>query len=57
MANLAITLRALGHDKEATRLHQEAETELVQRLGETHPLSEATTEWRRIDRDLEPQQV
>ncbi|CAM5441149.1 MULTISPECIES: FxSxx-COOH system tetratricopeptide repeat protein [Streptomyces] len=57
MANLAITLRALGHDKEATKLHQEAETELVQRLGETHPLSTATAEWRRIDRDLEPQQV
>ncbi|WP_406217784.1 FxSxx-COOH system tetratricopeptide repeat protein [Streptomyces canus] len=56
MANLAITLRDLGRDEEATRLHQEAETELIQRQGETHPLSEATITWRRIDRDLEPQQ-
>ncbi|MEU1273826.1 FxSxx-COOH system tetratricopeptide repeat protein [Streptomyces sp. NPDC005799] len=57
MANLAITLRDLGRGTEATELHHEAERELIQRLGETHPLSEATVAWRRIDRDLEPQQV
>ncbi|MFE3853258.1 FxSxx-COOH system tetratricopeptide repeat protein [Streptomyces griseorubiginosus] len=57
MANLSVTLRTLHRDQEAAKLHQEAETELIQRLGETHPLSEATIGWRRIDRDLEPQQV
>ncbi|MET7476461.1 FxSxx-COOH system tetratricopeptide repeat protein [Streptomyces sp. NPDC005648] len=57
MVNLAIILRSLGRDEESTRLHQKAETELIQLLGETHPLSEAAAAWRRIDRDLEPQQI
>lgn len=57
LANLAITLRDLGHDQEAAALHQEAETALVRRLGTTHPLSGAVREWRRVDRDLEPQPV
>jgi len=57
MGNLAITLRALHRDAEAGQLHQEAETELVGRLGDSHPVSESVIAWRRVDRDLEPQQV
>ncbi|MEU1039630.1 FxSxx-COOH system tetratricopeptide repeat protein [Streptomyces sp. NPDC005551] len=56
-ANLAVTVRALGRRSEAAQLQEKAETGLAQLLGDPHPLVESVRSWRRINRDLEPQQV
>jgi tetratricopeptide (TPR) repeat protein len=55
--NLAITLRELGRQEEAVRLQEEAESRLSLVLGDAHPVSESVRVWRRVGRDLEPQQL
>ncbi|MFD0568470.1 tetratricopeptide repeat protein [Kitasatospora gansuensis] len=54
--NLAVTLRDHGRLNEGG-LRSEVLVELVQRLGEEHPLTVAARGWRRISRDLEPQPI
>ncbi|BBC34612.1 hypothetical protein SGFS_059060 [Streptomyces graminofaciens] len=55
--NLAITLRDMGRQEEAVRLQESAVADLSQQLGETHPVTESIRSWRRMGRDLEPQQT
>jgi hypothetical protein len=57
MGNLAVTLRAMDRADEATRLQESAESALSQVLGDVHPVTESVRQWRRVSRDLEPQQL
>jgi MinD-like ATPase involved in chromosome partitioning or flagellar assembly len=54
-ANLAITLHASGRADEATRIQRRVLSDLAMMLGEKHPNVEALRQWRRQNRDLEPQ--
>lgn len=54
-ANLAVTLRASGRTDEATRLQRRVLSDLAIVLGDKHPNVDALREWRRQNRDLEPQ--
>ncbi|TMR12152.1 tetratricopeptide repeat protein [Nonomuraea turkmeniaca] len=54
-ANLAITLRSLGRDDEAADLRAATLVSVSAKLGEAHPCTVALHEWRRVNRDLEPQ--
>ncbi|GAA0410400.1 hypothetical protein Acor_35330 [Acrocarpospora corrugata] len=56
-ANYAITLRALGQTTQSAQVHKEALAAVSARLGEHHPSSLALREWRRVNRDLEPQPI
>ncbi|MFD7706178.1 FxSxx-COOH system tetratricopeptide repeat protein [Streptomyces sp. NPDC059786] len=57
MGNLSISLRGLARHEEAMRFHEAAESALGQLLGDAHPVTESIREWRRVSRDLEPQQI
>ncbi|MFC4058400.1 FxSxx-COOH system tetratricopeptide repeat protein [Planomonospora corallina] len=54
-ANLAVTLQAAGRTAEAERLRDRTLAAKARVLGENHPLLEHLRQWRRINRDLEPQ--
>jgi hypothetical protein len=55
-ANLAITMRALGHGDEAgPLLRQIAEDMARPPLGESHPAILALSQWVLADGELEPQ--
>ncbi|WP_405595909.1 FxSxx-COOH system tetratricopeptide repeat protein [Streptomyces sp. NBC_01410] len=55
--NLAITLRSAGREEEAQQLRTETLASATKQLGVKHPITEAAREWRRVNRDLEPQPV
>ncbi|MER5884982.1 FxSxx-COOH system tetratricopeptide repeat protein [Streptomyces sp. NPDC001941] len=55
--NLAITLRALGREDEARLLRAKVLETTTRQLGVDHPITEACRDWRRLNRDLEPQPV
>jgi MinD-like ATPase involved in chromosome partitioning or flagellar assembly len=54
-ANLAVTLHSAGRAAEATRLQQRVLASLTSVVGENHPNVTALRQWRRQNRDLEPQ--
>jgi MinD-like ATPase involved in chromosome partitioning or flagellar assembly len=54
-ANLAVTLRSSGRVEEAMRFQQRTLADLGMVLGENHPNVDALRQWRRQNRDLEPQ--
>jgi hypothetical protein len=54
-ANLAITCHARGRTAEAERIRERVLEAKARVLGENHPLLEHLRQWRRINRDLEPQ--
>lgn len=55
--NLAITLRAVRRQEEAEQLQRQAESRATRLLGDAHPATESIRAWRRVGRDLEPQQI
>jgi hypothetical protein len=54
-ANLAVILREAGKRAEAESLRDDVLGDLAQVLGEHHPDTVRLREWRRSNRDLEPQ--
>ena len=54
-ANLAVTLHSSGRTEDAARLQQRVLADLGEVLGENHPNVGALRQWRRQNRDLEPQ--
>lgn len=54
-ANLAVTLHGAGRKEEATRVQQRVLADLSSVLGESHPNVAALRQWRRQNRDVEPQ--
>ncbi|MEV7013603.1 FxSxx-COOH system tetratricopeptide repeat protein [Streptosporangium sp. NPDC051022] len=54
-ANLAVTLWSAGHTARAEQLRERLLPIMGRSLGETHPILTQLKEWRRINRDLEPQ--
>ena len=54
-ANLAVTLRAQGRTPEAEQLQRRMLSVMTRVLGENHPMCVHAKQWRRINRDLEPQ--
>ncbi|WP_055712790.1 FxSxx-COOH system tetratricopeptide repeat protein [Streptomyces torulosus] len=57
IGNLSITLRDMQRQEEAERLQQQTESRASVLLGDTHPVTESIRVWRRVGRDLEPQQT
>ncbi|GAA3834397.1 hypothetical protein GCM10022226_64730 [Sphaerisporangium flaviroseum] len=55
-ANFAMTLNLLGKTMEARRLREQVIRAMSRALGDDHPRIADLAAWRRIDRDLEPQQ-
>jgi MinD-like ATPase involved in chromosome partitioning or flagellar assembly len=56
-ANLAVTLHSSGRAQEAARLQQRVLADLGVVLGPNHPNVGALRQWRRQNRDLEPQPI
>ncbi len=56
-ANLAVTLREAGRDREAKDLRAQVLAELSQVLGASHPDVIQLREGQRINRDLEPHYI
>jgi MinD-like ATPase involved in chromosome partitioning or flagellar assembly/tetratricopeptide (TPR) repeat protein len=56
-ANLAVTLREAGQMDEAEQLRDRTLEELGGTLGESHSAAISLREWRRVDRELEPQPI
>jgi tetratricopeptide (TPR) repeat protein len=56
-ANLAVTLRQAGQGDEADRLSERLLSQVAEVLGESHPDTVSLREWRRVDRELEPQPI
>jgi MinD-like ATPase involved in chromosome partitioning or flagellar assembly/tetratricopeptide (TPR) repeat protein len=56
-ANLAVTLHASGLGEEATRIQQRTLADMAVVLGESHFSIAAARQWRRHNRDLEPQPI
>jgi MinD-like ATPase involved in chromosome partitioning or flagellar assembly/tetratricopeptide (TPR) repeat protein len=54
-ANLAITVHLAGRTEEARRIQERALAALAVAVGESHPTVGALRQWRRMNRDLEPQ--
>ncbi|GAA3442259.1 FxSxx-COOH system tetratricopeptide repeat protein [Planomonospora venezuelensis] len=54
-ANLAVTLHALERTAQAERLRERVLAVKARVLGEDHPTLAHLRQWRRINRDLEPQ--
>lgn len=54
-ANLAATMHASGRSADATRVQKRVLANLSGVLGENHPNVTALRQWRRQNRDLEPQ--
>ncbi|MEV1166963.1 FxSxx-COOH system tetratricopeptide repeat protein [Nonomuraea sp. NPDC049784] len=54
-ANLVITLRSAGKNAEAEDLRARTLVMVAAKLGDSHPCTVALQEWRRVNRDLEPQ--
>lgn len=54
-ANLSVTLRAQGRTPEAEQIQRRALSVMTRALGENHPMCVHAGQWRRINRDLEPQ--
>ena len=56
-ANLTVTLRASGQEKEAEELRARLLADVSRVLGPGHPDIAQLQKWQRINRDLEPQQI
>jgi hypothetical protein len=56
-ANLSITLRQEGRDKDAEELRARILDDFSRVLGAGHPDAAQLQKWQRINRDLEPQQI
>jgi MinD-like ATPase involved in chromosome partitioning or flagellar assembly/tetratricopeptide (TPR) repeat protein len=56
-ANLAVTLHASGRVNEATRIQHRTLSVLARVLGESHFTIAGLRQWRRHNRDLEPQPI
>ena len=54
-ANLAVTLREAGQEKEADELRARLLVDFDRILGPGHPDAAQLRKWQRINRDLEPQ--
>ncbi|GLX93112.1 FxSxx-COOH system tetratricopeptide repeat protein [Herbidospora sp. NBRC 101105] len=54
-ANLAITLLELGRTTHAGEMQASTLDVMIEKLGDNHPSVLALKNWRRIDRELEPQ--
>jgi tetratricopeptide (TPR) repeat protein len=56
-ANLAVTMRESAQAEEAAVLQRRVIAALTRQLGETHPNVVMLRQWRRQNRDLEPQPI
>jgi hypothetical protein len=56
-ANLAVTLHTSGREEEAAQIQQRILADLARVLGEKHPNVAVLRQWRRQNRDLEPQPI
>lgn len=55
--NLAYALRQAGQEGQAQQIRTRVLAECVRLMGEDHPLTRASREWYRVNRDVEPQPV